>query len=201
MARTKHQPGLGRQSPSETSRDVVASGFEQSGGSSASVHGGHGGNKSVLATADPPLTCGLREASIIFEEPQAGRRPDLSRPVAGDRRQEGETSGADGLAMPHESRRHDDIAAASQQVVRGKGREILHDDDTDPRLQNAPRTGEDADYVHQGRHTDELRGTGGSNRGGTGTVDYFVHYVFFSVFRLFKCWTLGCHLLGGCCTL
>ncbi|GBG70456.1 hypothetical protein CBR_g6584 [Chara braunii] len=126
------QPGLRGASTAVRHRDVVASGFGGRGGGGDGqgddIREGAGG--AVASVVDPPLTYGLREASIILQEPDVVTRPRQERHVPLDRRQEGETSGTDGLSMARESRRRDDLAAAG--VGRTlRGRRLIMDDDPD----------------------------------------------------------------------
>ncbi|GBG90906.1 hypothetical protein CBR_g51413 [Chara braunii] len=95
-------------STSARRRDVVASGFGGRGGGG----GGSGGDDdgrcegacgATTSAVDPPRTYGLREASIILEEPDVVTRLRPARHVPLDRRQEGETSGTDGLPMARDS--------------------------------------------------------------------------------------------------
>ncbi|GBG77321.1 hypothetical protein CBR_g23651 [Chara braunii] len=128
------QPGLRGATTAVRRRDVIASGFGGRGGGG----GGQGddiceGAKGGAARAvDPPLTYGLREASIILQEPGVVTQPRHKRHVPLDRRREGETSGTYGLPMLRESRRRDDLAAAGvDRTVRG--RRVIMDDDPDER--------------------------------------------------------------------
>ncbi|GBG91709.1 hypothetical protein CBR_g53523 [Chara braunii] len=130
------QPGLRGASTGVRRRDVVASGFGGRGGGGGGS-GGHGdcrregaGGAAVRAV-DPPLTYGLKEASIILQERDVVTRPRQERHVPLDQRQEGETSGIDSLPMARESRRRDDLAAAGIRTVRG--RRVIMDDDPDER--------------------------------------------------------------------
>ncbi|GBG91895.1 hypothetical protein CBR_g53954 [Chara braunii] len=131
-----HQPGLRGASMGVRRRDVVASGFGGRGGGGVGS-GGDGDDRrdgagGVAASAvKPPLTYGLREASIILQDHDVVTRPRQERHVPLDRRQERETSGTDGLPMARESRRRDDLAAAGIRKVRG--RRVIMDDDPDQR--------------------------------------------------------------------
>ncbi|GBG77850.1 hypothetical protein CBR_g45791 [Chara braunii] len=162
------QPGLRGASTTVRRRDVVASGFGGRGGGG----GGNGGQGddiregegvSAASAVDPPLTYGLREASIILHEPDVVTRPRQERHVPLDRCQEGETSGTDCLPMARESRRSDDVAVAG--VGRTlRGRRLIMDDDPGecpaaPEPSAARRGGQ--------RQRDRLRGTG--RRGGGGS--------------------------------
>ncbi|GBG77959.1 hypothetical protein CBR_g25889 [Chara braunii] len=126
------QPGLIGVSTSARRRDVVAAGLGGRGGGGGGSDGdgddrreGVGG--ATTSAVDPPRTYGLREASIILEEPDVVTRLRQTRHVPLDRRQEGETSGTDGLPMACEARRRDDLAAAAIRTVRGR-RVIMGDD-------------------------------------------------------------------------
>ncbi|GBG66369.1 hypothetical protein CBR_g60020 [Chara braunii] len=128
------QPGLRGVSTSARRRDVVAAGFGGRGGGDCGSGGDGDGRRegtrgATTSAADPPRTYGLREASIIQEEPDVVTRLRQARHVPLDRRQEGETSGTDGLPMARESRRRDDLAAATIRTVRG--RRVIMDDDPD----------------------------------------------------------------------
>ncbi|GBG62143.1 hypothetical protein CBR_g29342 [Chara braunii] len=128
------QPGLRGVSTSARRRDVVAAGFGGKGGGGGGSGGDGDGRRegaggATASVVDPPQTYGLREASIILEEPDVVTRLRQARHVPLDRRQEGETSGTDGLPMARESRRRDDLAATAIRTVRG--RRVIMDDDPD----------------------------------------------------------------------
>ncbi|GBG62902.1 hypothetical protein CBR_g34274 [Chara braunii] len=111
------QPGLRGVSTSVRRRDVAASGFGGRGGGGGGSGGDddsrrEGAGGAAASAVDPPLMYGSREASIILQEPDVVTRPRQVRLVPLDRRQEGETSGTDGLPMACESRRRVDLAAA-----------------------------------------------------------------------------------------
>ncbi|GBG59471.1 hypothetical protein CBR_g38495 [Chara braunii] len=134
MASVGRQPGLIGVSTSVTRRDVVAAGFGGRGGGGGGSGGDgddrrEGAGSATTSAVDPPQTYGLREASIILEEPDVVTRLRQTRHVPLDRRQEGETSGTDGLPMAREARRRDDLAAAAIRTVRG--RRVIMDDDPD----------------------------------------------------------------------
>ncbi|GBG73613.1 hypothetical protein CBR_g16956 [Chara braunii] len=161
------QPGLRGASTSVRRRDVVASGFGGRGGG-GSASGGDGDSRregaggAAGSAVDPPLTYGLREASIILREPDVVTRPRQERHVPLDRRQEEETSGTDGLPMARESRRHDDLAAAGIRTVRGR-RVIMDDDPGEPPVAPEPSTGRRGAQ----RQRDKGRGSGRSHRRGS----------------------------------
>ncbi|GBG91144.1 hypothetical protein CBR_g52025 [Chara braunii] len=128
------QPGLRGVSTSARRRDVVAAGFSDRGGGGGGSGGDGGGRRegadsATTSAVDPPRTYGLREASIILEEPGVVTQLRQARHVPLDRRQERETSGTDGLPMARESRRREDLAAATIRTVRG--RRVIMDDDPD----------------------------------------------------------------------
>ncbi|GBG74129.1 hypothetical protein CBR_g17840 [Chara braunii] len=128
------QPGLRGVSTSARRRDVVAAGFGGRGGGGGGSGGDGDGRReaaegATTSAVDPPRTYGLREASIILEEPDVVTRLRQARHVPLDRRQEGETSRTDGLPMARESRRRDDLAATAMRTVRG--RRVIMDDDPD----------------------------------------------------------------------
>ncbi|GBG66388.1 hypothetical protein CBR_g60040 [Chara braunii] len=160
-ASAARQPGLREVSMTGSRRDVVASGFGGRGGDSGGMPGrceGSGG--ATGGGADPPLTYGLREASLILQEPEVVTKARQAQHVPLDRRQEGETSGADGLPMRRDSRRHVDLAAAGiPGIVRG--RRVIMDDDPDeaPEPSIAGRGGQ--------RQIGRARGTGRSHGQGS----------------------------------
>ncbi|GBG65110.1 hypothetical protein CBR_g49473 [Chara braunii] len=128
------QPGLIGVSTSARRRDVVAAGFGGRGGGGDGSGGDgddrrEGAGSATTSAVDPPRTYGLREASIILEEPDVVTRLRQTQHVPLDRRQEGETSGTDGLPMAREAHRRDDLAAAAIRTVRG--RRVIMDDDPD----------------------------------------------------------------------
>ncbi|GBG69656.1 hypothetical protein CBR_g4486 [Chara braunii] len=128
------QLGLRGVSTSARRRDVVAAGFGGRGGGDGGSGGDGDGRRegaggATTSAADPPRTYGLREASIILEEPDFVTRLRQARHVPLDRRQEWETSGTDGLPMARESRPRDDLAATAIRTVRG--RKVIMDDDPD----------------------------------------------------------------------
>ncbi|GBG90329.1 hypothetical protein CBR_g50577, partial [Chara braunii] len=128
------QPGLIGVSTSARRRDVVAAGFGGRGGGGGGSGGDgddrrEGAGGATTSVVDPPRTYGLREASIILEELDVVTRLRQTRHMPLDRRQEGETSGTDGLPMAREARRRDDLAAAATRTVRG--RRVIMDDDPD----------------------------------------------------------------------
>ncbi|GBG74135.1 hypothetical protein CBR_g17846 [Chara braunii] len=140
------QPGLRGASTGLRRRDVVASGFGGSGGGGGGSGGQgddtpEGAGGAAASALDPPLTYGLREASIILQEPGVVTRPRQQRHVPLDRRQEGETSGTDYLPMARESRRRDDLAAVGVgRTVRGK-RVIMEDDPNECPVTPEPSAG------------------------------------------------------------
>ncbi|GBG87644.1 hypothetical protein CBR_g45797 [Chara braunii] len=147
------QPGLRGVSSSAGRRDVAASGFGNRGGDSGDIYGGREGARDGDAEAvQRPLTYGLREASIILEEPEVGQRARQARHVPIDRLQKGETSGADGLPMRRESRRHVDLATAG--VKPSRGRRVIMDNNP-PKPSHAGRR----EQPRRGR----LRGSGGTH--------------------------------------
>ncbi|GBG88472.1 hypothetical protein CBR_g47942 [Chara braunii] len=155
------QPGLREVSTTGSRRDVVVSGF----GSRVGDSGGmpvrrEGASGAAAGGADLPLTYGLGEASIILQEPEVVTRVRQARHVPLDRRQEGETSGADGLPMRRDSRRHVDLAAAGITGTIG-GRRVIMDDDPDeaPKPSTAGRGGQ--------RQRGRARGTGRSHGQGS----------------------------------
>ncbi|GBG61362.1 hypothetical protein CBR_g20395 [Chara braunii] len=156
------QPGLRGASTGVRRRDVVASGFGGKGGGGGGSGGQgddtrEGAGGAGASAVDPPLTYGLREASIILQEPGVVTRPRQERHVPLDRRQEGETSGTDGLPMARKSRRRDDLAApAVGRTLRG--RRLIMDDDPDERpVVPEPSAGRRGDQ----RRSIVLRNTGG----------------------------------------
>ncbi|GBG67151.1 hypothetical protein CBR_g81576 [Chara braunii] len=167
-ASASRQPGLRGASTVVRCRDVVASGFGgRGGGGGGSVGQGddirEGAGVAAASAVDPPLTYGLGEASIMLHERDVVTRPRQERHVPLDRRQEGETSGTDGLPMARESRRRDDLAAAGVGRML-RGRRLIMDDDLDeypvaPEPSAGRRGGQ--------RQRDRLRGSG--RRGGGGS--------------------------------
>ncbi|GBG83388.1 hypothetical protein CBR_g37102 [Chara braunii] len=152
-ASTGRQPGLRGVSTSGGRRDVVASGFGDRGGDSGGIGGGREGTSDADAEAiQRPLMYGSRETSIILDEPEVGRRARQARHVPIDRHQEGETSGADGLPMRRESRRHVDLASTG--VRPRSGRRVIMDDDPDDLPE--PSTAGRGQQCQRGR----TRGTG-----------------------------------------
>ncbi|GBG65551.1 hypothetical protein CBR_g51434 [Chara braunii] len=157
------QPGLRGASTGVRRRDVVASGFGGRGGGGGGSGGDGDGRRegaggAAARVVNPPLTYGLREASIILQEPDVVTQPRQERHLPLDRRQEGETSGTDGLPMARESRRLDDLAAAGIRTVRG--RRFIMDDDPDERLVTPePSTGRRGGQ----RQGDQGRGSGRSH--------------------------------------
>ncbi|GBG83609.1 hypothetical protein CBR_g37413 [Chara braunii] len=166
-ASVDRQPGLRGVSTSAGRRDVVASGFGGRGGGGGGSGGDDDGRRESVGGAttsavDPPRTYGLREASIILQEPHVVTRPRQARHVPLDRRQEGETSATDGLPMARESRRRDDLAAACTRTVRG--RRVIMDDDPDERpVASEPST------TRRGGQRQRDRGRGNGRSHGRGS--------------------------------
>ncbi|GBG81943.1 hypothetical protein CBR_g34126 [Chara braunii] len=127
---TGRQPVLKGGSTSGSCRDVVASGFGGRGGDSGGMSGRREGTTGAAAgAANPSSTYCLREASIILEEPEVVTWVKQVQNVPIDRRQEGETLGADCLPMHRDSHRHDDLTAAGTGTSRV--RKVIMDDNPD----------------------------------------------------------------------
>ncbi|GBG73436.1 hypothetical protein CBR_g16152 [Chara braunii] len=168
MASVGRQPCLRGASTAMRRRNVVASGFGGRGGGGGGSGGQgddilEGAGGAAASAMDPPLTYGLREASIILQEPDVVTRQRQERHVPLDRRQEGETSGTDGLPMARESRRRDDLAEAG--VGRTlRGRRLIMDDDPDEcPVAPEPSAG------RRGGQRQRDRGRGSGRRGGGGS--------------------------------